>query len=306
MKKIYLIPAIMMLIASCGNNKKEQASGNLTKDSTKVEDTTAVSKAVVSDSTAAVDGLTSATAMPNHTSYNGKLIVTAQHKASVTMTMGGKIHSTSLVPGTFIRRGTVIATIDNPEFIQLQRDFIEAHAQLSYLQSEYNRQSRLSAQEAASQKHFQQSKADYMSMRSRYQADAIQLRNMGVSPSVLLRSGIRPYFHVYAPISGYVANVNINIGKYLQVGDPVCDVIDKSDPVLCLTAYEKDLSKLSIGNQVQFRVNGFGTKTFYATVTSISQEVDNTNRSIEVYAKVKSNNKRFRPGMYVTAHVENR
>jgi cobalt-zinc-cadmium efflux system membrane fusion protein len=308
MKKIFVFAIAAMLLAACGNSTKEQTTTTADSDSVKTAepDIATVMQTSTSADSAAVDAVTSATALPNHTSYNGKLMVSPQRNATVTVTMGGKIHSTPLMPGIFVSRGSVIAVIDNPAFIDLQRDFMESRAQLAYLESEYNRQSRLSSQEAASQKHFQQSKADYMTMKTRYQASAMQLRNMGVSLAGLIKGGIRPYFYVHAPISGYVANLKVNLGKYLQTGDPICDIIDKGNPMLCLTAYEKDLGKLSEGNRVQFRVNGMGKRTFYATVSSISQEVDDTNRSIQVYARIKGNNPRFRPGMYVTAHVENR
>lgn len=303
MKRSYILTAIMIVLTSCGNNKPQQAANDSTEtDSVQAADTV---KPVLKDTTT-INAVTSATALPNHTSYNGKLVLSPQHKALVSMTMAGKILSTPIFPGKYVTRGTVLATVDNPEFINLQRDFIEANAQLTFLKAEYDRQTRLGSQEAASQKRVQQSRADYLSMQSRYQADAIQLKNMGVAPASLIKHGIRQYFHIFAPISGYIGNINVNIGKYVQVGEPICAIIDKSNPMICLTAYEKDLGKLSVGNRVNFRVNGFGKTIFHAHVTSISQEVDNTNRSIEVYAKVKDGSNRFRPGMYVSARVENK
>ena len=35
----------------------------------------------------------------------------------------------------------------------------------------------------------------------------------------------------------------------------------------------------------------------------IGQEVDDVNRSLQVYARVKEPNSRFRPGMYVSAKI---
>jgi len=98
--------------------------------------------------------------------------------------------------------------------------------------------------------------------------------------------------------------MNLNLGRYIEAGQPVCDVIDKGETLLCLTAYEKDLQDLEPGKPVQFRVNGMGEQTFHATLLSVGQEVDATSRSLEVYARVKESNARFRPGMYVSAHVE--
>ncbi len=133
-----------------------------------------------------VDAVTSATALPNHSSFNGILIVPPYRHATVTLTMGGTVHSTSLLPGDYVKKGAVLAILENPDFITLQQNYLEAHAQIEFLEAEYQRQQRLSSQEAASQKRFQQSKADYLSMKSRLEAASAQLTLLNVSYSFIL------------------------------------------------------------------------------------------------------------------------
>lgn len=300
MNKIF-IPAIAFLLASCAG--KEQPA-EVAPVATTPETTTEVSAEFTVADSAQVDAITSATSMPNHSSFNGKLVIPAARHATVTLTMGGTIHSTSLLPGDFVKKGTVIVSIENPEFIALQQTYLDAHAQTEYLEAEYKRQQRLSAEEAASQKRFQQSKADYLSMKSRLEAASAQLTILGVDPTDLMKNGIRPYLEVKAPLSGYIAGLSINLGKYINAGEPICNVIDKGEALLCLTAYEKDLVDLMPGNKVKFRVNGLGKETFDGSVATVGQEVDEVNRSLEVYVRVKGADVRFRPGMYVTARVE--
>ncbi len=300
MKRI-LIPVAALLLVACNRPTQPEETAAAT-----VSDTAAmiVEPQATSDPATQVDAVTSATAMHNHSSFNGTLVIPPQRHATVTLTMGGTIHSTSLLPGEYVKKGTVLVTLENPDFIDLQQTYLDAHAQAEYLLKEYERQERLSAEEAASQKRFQQSKADYLSMKSRLEAAAAQLTILGIDPDELLRNGIRPYLEVKSPLNGYVASMNLNLGKYIEAGQPVCDVIDKGETLLCLTAYEKDLQDLEPGKRVQFRVNGMGEQTFHATLLSVGQEVDETSRSLEVYARVKESNARFRPGMYVSAHVE--
>ena len=296
MKKIW-IPAALMALAACSmTNNAEKGQGD-SQDITARLAITQVAESVPSEPSVdrvEVDGVSSATALPNHSSFNGIMVVPPQRQATVTLTMGG----------TVVKKGSVVVSLENPDFITLQQTYLDAHAQTEYLEAEYKRQQRLSEQEAASQKRFQQSKADYLSMKSRQDAAAAQLAILGVSAGDLLEDGIQPYLEVKAPLSGYVAGLSINLGKYVNAGEPICDVIDKGETLLCLTAYEKDLADLSIGNQVQFRVNGMGKETFHAVLISIGQEVDETSRSLEMYARVKETNPRFRPGMYVSARVE--
>lgn len=296
MKKIFISIATLLLIACNATTEHQQPQESAETQIPEQETST--------NDTLQVDAITSATNQANHTSFNGTIILPPQRQATVTLTMGGTVHTTSLLPGSYVKKGTVLVTLENPDFILLQQTYLDAHAQTEYLEAEYERQKRLSSQEAASQKRFQQSKADYLSMRSRLEAAAAQLTLLNVVPEDLLKNGIRPYWEVKSPLSGYITGLPVNQGKYISAGEAVCEVIDKSEMMLCLTAYEKDLEGLVSGSKIRFRVNGMGEKNFDAVLLSIGQEVNAVNRSVEIYARVKGNHEHFRPGMYVMAYIE--
>lgn len=296
MKKIYIASTLGLFLLSCNNPQPASQQ----EEAAPAPATETVAQA---DSVQQTDAVSSATNVAKSASYNGVITVPPQRQATVTLTMGGSIHSTNLLPGSYVRQGEVIATLENPEFIQLQQTYLESAAQAEYLEKEYNRQKMLSEQEAASQKRFQQSKADYLSMKSRMDAAAAQLRLLQVDVRQLHDQGIEPYLQVKAPLDGYVTNMKVNLGTYLNAGEPICDIINKGETLLELTAYEKDLDYLQVGSSVEFQVNGMGSQTFEATVITIGQEVDDVNRSLQVYARVKDQNSRFRPGMYVSAKI---
>lgn len=296
MKKIYIASTLGLFLLSCNNPQPASQQ----EETAPAPATETVAQA---DSVQQTDAVSSATNVAKSASYNGVITVPPQRQAAVTLTMGGSIHSTNLLPGSYVRQGEVIATLENPEFIQLQQTYLESAAQAEYLEKEYNRQKMLSEQEAASQKRFQQSKADYLSMKSRMDAAAAQLKLLQVDVRQLHDQGIEPYLQVKAPLDGYVTNMKVNLGTYLNAGEPICDIINKGETLLELTAYEKDLDYLQVGSSVEFQVNGMGSQTFEATVITIGQEVDDVNRSLQVYARVKDQNSRFRPGMYVSAKI---
>ena len=298
MKRIMLWIGIAGLMACTG----EQPQAEATAESLPQE-TTAEAKPAQTDTTA-VDATTAATATAREASFNGTLEIPPERLATVTLTMGGVVRTLSLLPGSHVAQGTLLATLENPEFIQLQQTYLESRAQLRFLEEEYKRQKTLSQAEVASQKRLQQSEADWLSMKSRAEAAAAQLRLLGVDPERLVTAGIVPYLEVKAPIGGYLSAVKINLGSYVQAGEALCELIDKRQALLRLTAYEKDLAGLEVGASLRFRVNGLGDETFEATLISIGQQVDAVNRSVELYAKVKTAHALFRPGMYVSASVE--
>jgi cobalt-zinc-cadmium efflux system membrane fusion protein len=286
--KILLIFIAILTLASCKTPAIEQ---------TEHAESTGVT------ATAIPDAITAATRTNTQPTFNGVLVIPPQRHATVTLFMDGVVKNTSLLSGTFVRRGQLLATLENPEYIALQQTYIESYAQEEFLAAEFERQEKLFNNDAASQRVLQQSRADYLSMKSRREATAAQLRMLGFDPARVIADGITPYLELRAPIDGYVANAQLNVGRHIPAGSTVCDIIDRSTTLLKLTVFERDISKIQIGDKMEFRMNGLGTEVFEATVISLGQMVDNINRSLEVYARVDSRNAHFRPGMYVTAQI---
>ncbi|MDF9829386.1 efflux RND transporter periplasmic adaptor subunit [Parabacteroides sp. PF5-6] len=297
MKTIYISVAALLFTVACsspGNKKAEEAI--------EIKTEVIAVEPEVNDSLT-TDAVTSATSLAKDVTFNGTFVLSPQRHASVSLSIDGIVKNTSLLPGQYVRKGELLATLENPEFINLQQNYLDAAAQCDFLEAEYKRQEILAREAAASQKKFQQSKADYLSMKSRKEAAAAQLSIFGVSVQALQANGIMPLLEVYAPISGYISNLQMNLGKHIAAGEALCEIIDKNNTLIKLMAYEKDLGKIKTGCPITFRVNGMGDETFEGEIISVGQAVDNVNRSLEVYAKVMENNELFRPGMYVNARI---
>ena len=95
MKTILISAAVVLLTACNTTTEKEQIPEPVAPP---------VEPAVVAADTIRVDAVTSATAMPNHSSFNGTMIVPPQRHATVTLTMGGTVHSTPLLPGDYVKK----------------------------------------------------------------------------------------------------------------------------------------------------------------------------------------------------------
>lgn len=299
-RHIFTYAAIPAVIA-CGNGNTSTsgpAAGTLTVQEQE--------EAAPDSIAAGTDAISGATAKTAGTTFNGTIIAPPQSHATVTLSMEGTVRETRIMPESFVRKGSVIAVIENPEFIALQQTYLDSHAQSEYLKNEFNRQKALSMEEAASRKKYEQSKAEYLSMKSRMEASAAHLTILGVDTTDLKEHGITPYLQVKAPISGFVSGLAMNTGKHFGIGEPLCEIFDKSSPMLRLTAYEKDLSSLKAGMHVTFQVNGIKGETFSAEIISIGQTIDMTSRSADVYARIKEADARFRPGMYVSAKTEDK
>ena len=97
-------------------------------------------------------------------SVNGALDVPPQNMVSVSAIMGGFVKSTELLQGMRVRKGEVILTIQNPDFIPIQSMYLENKQKLKYLELEYKRQEELSKENVAATKTFQQVSSEYNSL----------------------------------------------------------------------------------------------------------------------------------------------
>lgn len=82
----------------------------------------------------------------------GMLDVPPQNLVNITAPLGGFLRSTSLLQGMRISKGQVIAVIENPEYIQLQQDYLDTRSQVVFLEAEYQRQKQLAAENVNAQK----------------------------------------------------------------------------------------------------------------------------------------------------------
>jgi cobalt-zinc-cadmium efflux system membrane fusion protein len=73
----------------------------------------------------------------------GLIDVPPQSRAIISSFAGGYVQKTPLLVGNKVRKGQVLATLENPEFVEMQQSYLETAQQLTYLKSEYDRQKTL-------------------------------------------------------------------------------------------------------------------------------------------------------------------
>src|SRR6185369_9592062 len=103
---------------------------------------------------------------------------------------------------------------------------------------------------------------------------------------------------IRAPFSGMVGIRQVNLGQYLNAGDPVVP-LQSMDPVyIDFSLPQQDVASLAIGAAV--RVSAESTViSNSARVTAINSVVDEATRNVQVQATLENPHGRLRPGMYV-------
>jgi cobalt-zinc-cadmium efflux system membrane fusion protein len=234
---------------------------------------------------------------------NGKIDVPPQNIVSISVPMGGYLKSTKLLPGLHVKKGEVIAVIEDQQYIQLQQDYLTAKAKLPFLENEYNRQKELNESKASSDKTYQQAEAEFRSQRVLVSAFAEKLKLAGINLSRLDESNITRSIQIFSPIDGYVSAVNVNIGKYVAPTDVLFELINPTDIHLALTVFEKDVNKLFIGQKLVAYTNNDPTNKHDCEILLIGKDL-NDERNTEVHCHFEAYDKTLIPGTYMNAEVE--
>jgi cobalt-zinc-cadmium efflux system membrane fusion protein len=106
-----------------------------------------------------------------------------------------------------------------------------------------------------------------------------------------------------APFNGFVSNVNVNIGKYVNPTDVLFELVDPTDIHLNLKVFEKDLIKLAIGQKLVAYSNSDSDKKFECEIILISQAISEDG-SAEVHCHFSKYDKSLFPGMYMNVEIE--
>lgn len=233
----------------------------------------------------------------------GVIDVPPENKISVSNPFGGFIRKTKLVPGSRVTKGEVIAVMEDPQYVQLQQDYLSSRNRLEFLEADFNRQRDLNSDKSISDKNFQQSRSEYNSQKILVRALEEKLRLISIEPEKLTENTITRAVNIHSPIQGFVSQVNVNVGKYVNPTDVIFELIDERRLYVVLTVFEKDLALASVGQELSISTTTHPEKKYKAVIRTINKSLD-TDRSSEIRCDLDTFHEELFPGMFVTAEIQ--
>lgn len=235
---------------------------------------------------------------------SGQLAVPPQKRADVNVLAGGVIRRIIPIEGQSVRKGQVLAVIENTELVTIHENYLTAKNAFSFTAAELQRQKELDAAGAGIKKKLQEAQANYNTERARISTMEAQLRQLGINPATVSRGNIITSINVYAPISGTVGHILVNTGTYAQPGNSLMEIIDNSQIHADLTVFEKDLFKVRNGQKVTFTLTNQENREITGRVYGVNKSFEDESKGIVVHAIIENaSTYRLIPGMYVTALI---
>ncbi|MBL0309610.1 MAG: efflux RND transporter periplasmic adaptor subunit [Bacteroidetes bacterium] len=234
---------------------------------------------------------------------SGLIDVPPQNMVSISVPMGGYLKATKLLEGMHIRKGEIIATMEDQQYIQLQQDYLTAKAHFTSIEKEFLRQKDLNQSKAGSDKVFENAQADYVSQKVLIKSLSEKLVLININPEQLNENNISRSINIPSPIEGFVSSVKINIGKYVSPTDILFELVNPTDIHLALTVFEKDLDKLFIGQKIIAYTNNQPSKKYECKIILIGKSLS-LERAVTVHCHFEQYDQSLIPGMYMNAEIE--
>jgi cobalt-zinc-cadmium efflux system membrane fusion protein len=300
--QIFTFTGIILILACTGNKNEQQKSiTSQAKQDSAITNIVTLSGEQLKSANLSI-GQVQIKDMHKVLKVNGLIDVPPSNIVSISIPLGGYLKKTNLIPGMFVKKGALLAVMEDPIYIQLQQDYLTAQSRFAYLEADYFRQRDLNATKSTSDKIYQLAKSDFESQKYLVKSLNEKLKLIGIDPAQLNETTISRSINFNSPINGYITKVNVNIGKYVTSTDVLFEIVDPSDLHLKLIVYENDATSLKIGNEVIFYTNNNLSKKYKAHVAVITPNI-NEERTTDVHCHLVNENVTLYPGTYVNSEI---
>jgi RND family efflux transporter MFP subunit len=227
---------------------------------------------------------------------SGSLTPLAQ--ATVKSKVSGVVLSTSVQEGMRVTAGQVIARLDDAEararVAQAQAQLADASARLALAKKNQANSAALLKQNYIAQNAYDTTANAVDVAQAAVDAARAQLELARIA---LADTSIR------APLSGTVSKRFAQAGEKLAPDSPVFSIVDLKQLTLDASVPASDIPRIQVGQDVQFRVDGFGERSFAGKVVRINPSTEAGSRAMLVYIGVDNPEGLLRAGMFAKGVV---
>ncbi|TAF67707.1 MAG: efflux RND transporter periplasmic adaptor subunit [Cytophagales bacterium] len=237
---------------------------------------------------------------------NGRIDIPPQGIQSVHAPIQGYVLHSEILPGEYVTQGQVLATLQHPDYLTLQEEYLKAKHEIIFLAQELERQKTLQEENISATKNLQKTQMDYNIAQSRKTSLEQRLLLIGINPNQVQPDKFVNTIAVTAKISGFVKSVNINIGKLVNPQEPMFEINSDTHKHVELSVFEKDIYKIQKGQKVIFQLaNDPKSKEYEGEVFLVGKHLDPTHKTLNIHVHIKdaTAEKELTTGMFVSAYI---
>lgn len=233
------------------------------------------------------------------TDVTGHVDFSPNHVAAVGTRIFGHVDEVDVLPGQTVKEGEPLARLVSSELGEAQARLHTADAREHFAETDRKRKERLVAEGIAADRSAQVALRELEAARAQRLAAEQSIRAMGGSPKASKLGN----FTLRAPIDGEVVEMNVYRGQAVQPDHQAFKIADLSKLWLELAVYERELPRISVGDEVLVRPGGDELTVVKGVVAHVGSVIDPGTRTATVRVQVDNEQRELRVGQAVQARL---
>jgi cobalt-zinc-cadmium efflux system membrane fusion protein len=216
--------------------------------------------------------------------------------ASVAPPLSGRVTSVYVSLGDTVTKGQALFSLDSPELIAAQSDYLKAVSARSQAERVLGRQKDLREHGIAAQREVEQAQTELDLADRELHRAGLRLHLLGSDTS-----SIGKPMAVRAPIQGRVVEFKIAQGEMLNdVSASVMSIADLSEVWITANVQEMDVRRVHVGQAASVSLIAYPEQRFEGTVHVVGDLLNPETRTLSVTLVFKNRDGRLKPGMFGT------
>lgn len=262
-------------------------------------------------------------------SATGKILVTEDRMANIGPVHEGRLVRLYAGQGSIVKKGQKLADLESADIDQAEADYLKAladyenarrtsTAEVKFAQANYDRTKMLYEKSITAGKNLQAAEHDLEVANASAASTLAQTKAALTSARRHLlilglkdteidalsnKSNLSAVFSLTSPISGIVIERNGTIGATVSADANVFKIIDVSRVWIDANVFEKDLNRVSRGQEVKVSVPAYPGVNFSGRVILVSSVVDPDTRTVKVRTEVPNLDGRLKPDMFANVQI---
>jgi membrane fusion protein (multidrug efflux system) len=212
-------------------------------------------------------------------------VLEANRGVDVTTSVAGLIQQIKFESGQNVTQGQVLVQLD----ADVERaNLASAQASLKLAKADLARGESLRSSDNISKATLEQRQSQYEVASAEVAALSAQIEKKVIT----------------APFTGELGIRKVNVGQYLDPGNPIVNIQDLSRMLVNFSVSQKDLSDLKVGQSVRMMTDAYPITTFEGSITAIEPLVNQQTGMVEVQGTFDNAEGLLRPGMFAKLAVQ--
>ena len=216
--------------------------------------------------------------------------------AKIAPPLPGRVVKLFVRFGDAVKQGDKLFTLDSPDLVAAQSDYLKAKSALAQAERDVARQKDLRDHGIGAEKELEQAQTDRDTAQSEQERAAMRLRLLRVGPG-----GVGGPLTVVSPIAGRVIDLTTAPGQYQNDPAAVLMIVaDLTSIWLTANVQEKDIRRVHQGDDASATFAAYPGEKFTGNVLFVGDLLDPETRTIKVRVSFKNDDFRLKPGMFAT------